>query len=120
MTFHLAADTRIAWFVIVVTTVLFAYLVRLNQLLTKTPDEVRKMSPTRWSEKLLRETYERIETNPITTKSYLHNIPKKLERRYIVTGGSGECSSSIPALPNYPTLAPPPLDIPPHLAIRRG
>ncbi|KAK3336297.1 hypothetical protein B0T19DRAFT_35313 [Cercophora scortea] len=65
------------------------YLMRLNQLMKSTPDEVKKVSPTRWTKKLLRETYKTIERSPITTKSYARRIPPRLDRRYIVTGGSG-------------------------------
>ncbi|KAK3311091.1 uncharacterized protein B0T15DRAFT_60939 [Chaetomium strumarium] len=66
-----------------------AYLVRLNQLLLRTPDEIAKLAPTtRWTTSLLRETYRRLEGRPITTSSYATRIPPRLERRYIVTGGS--------------------------------
>ncbi|KAL2175464.1 uncharacterized protein P884DRAFT_279260 [Thermothelomyces heterothallicus CBS 202.75] len=41
------------------------------------------------TDKLLRDTYARLEAHPVTTKSYAARIPPKLERRYIVTGGSG-------------------------------
>ncbi|KAK3330748.1 hypothetical protein B0H66DRAFT_73640 [Apodospora peruviana] len=68
---------------------LFAYLFRLNNIISQTPDEIAKLSPTRWTSAQLRETYRKLESNPMTTKSYAHRIPPKLERRYIVTGGSG-------------------------------
>lgn len=66
------------------------YLVRLNQLLLGTPDEIKTLTPTKWTKDLLRETYRRLEADPITTSSYAKRIPPKLQRRYIVTGGSGE------------------------------
>ncbi|KAK3985664.1 hypothetical protein QBC44DRAFT_334576 [Cladorrhinum sp. PSN332] len=68
---------------------LVAYLARLNQLLLGTPDEIKKVSPTRWTKELLHDTYERLHKNPISTSSYAHQIPSKLDRRYIITGGSG-------------------------------
>ncbi|KAK0628365.1 hypothetical protein B0T17DRAFT_614296 [Bombardia bombarda] len=68
---------------------LAAYLVRLNQILSSTPEPIRRLSPKRWSGKLLQKTYQRLEAEPITTKSYAHCIPPKLERRYVITGGSG-------------------------------
>ncbi|KAL2024230.1 hypothetical protein VTK56DRAFT_9386 [Thermocarpiscus australiensis] len=68
---------------------LVAYLVRLNQLLLGTPDEVKKLTPTRWTKEVILERYQRLEAHPITTRSYAHRIPPKLARRYIVTGGSG-------------------------------
>lgn len=74
--------------------VVLLYLVCLNQLFLSTPDEVRKAaSHTRWTDNVLRETYARLEAHPVTTKSYAARIPPKLERRYIVTGGSGEFHS---------------------------
>ncbi|KAK4126980.1 NAD(P)-binding protein [Parathielavia appendiculata] len=82
-------DKPITSGVIVLVLSLVAYLVRLNELLSGTPDEVKKLSPTRWTKALLVETYRRLEAHPITTRSYAALIPKKLERRYIVTGGSG-------------------------------
>ncbi|KAK4170459.1 hypothetical protein QBC43DRAFT_348935 [Cladorrhinum sp. PSN259] len=68
-----------------------AYLIRLNQLLLGTPDEIKKISPSssRWTEQMLLETYKKLQKDPITTKSYATQIPPKLNRRYIVTGGSG-------------------------------
>lgn len=74
---------------VVIITVLSVYLIRLNKLMSGTPDEVRKLSPKRWTKDLLLETYKALETKPITTSSYAQRIPPKLDRRYIVTGGSG-------------------------------
>ncbi|KAK4034562.1 3beta-hydroxysteroid-dehydrogenase/decarboxylase [Parachaetomium inaequale] len=68
---------------------LVVYLVRLNQLLLRTPDEVKKLAPARWTKDVLRDAYQRLETHPVTTRSYAKRIPPGLERRYIVTGGSG-------------------------------
>jgi hypothetical protein len=65
------------------------YLFQLNRLLSGTPEEVRKLSPTRWTKELLLETYARLSENPITIANYADQLPPKLERRYIVTGGSG-------------------------------
>lgn len=72
--------------------VLVAYLARLNQLLRGTPDEIRRLNPAGWTKDLLLATYQRLESSPITTSTYAQRIPPKLERRYIVTGGSGESS----------------------------
>jgi hypothetical protein len=73
-----------------VVVFLAAYLVRLNHLLLRTPDEIKELAPTRWTKDLLAETYKKLESCPVTTTSYGKRIPPKLERRYIVTGGSGE------------------------------
>ncbi|KAK3896446.1 hypothetical protein C8A05DRAFT_20577, partial [Staphylotrichum tortipilum] len=68
---------------------LLAYLVCLNQLLLGTPPEIEQLAQTPWTAELLVKTYKRLEARPITTASYAKHIPPKLERRYIVTGGSG-------------------------------
>jgi hypothetical protein len=75
---------------IAATVFLVVYLVRVNQLLLRTPDEIKKLAPGRWTKDLLRDTYERLDALPITTGSYAKRIPPRLERRYIVTGGSGK------------------------------
>ncbi|KAI1076032.1 NAD(P)-binding protein [Whalleya microplaca] len=62
------------------------YLYRVNQLLSGTPDEVRKLSGSRWTPAQLKETYQRLQEKPI---DYTDKIPPKLDRRYVVTGGSG-------------------------------
>jgi hypothetical protein len=69
---------------------LVAYLVRLNQLLLRTPDQIKNLASARWEKGLLRDTYRRLEKQPVETRHYANRIPPKLERRYIVTGGSGE------------------------------
>lgn len=65
------------------------YLVNLNRLLSITPDEVKKLAGERWTDEQVIKTYERLRHNPITTASYASQLPPKLNRRYIVTGGSG-------------------------------
>ncbi|KAI1459761.1 NAD(P)-binding protein [Annulohypoxylon moriforme] len=62
------------------------YLYRVNQLLSGTPDEIRKLSGSRWTPNQLKATYKRLQDNPI---DYTDKLPPKLERRYVVTGGSG-------------------------------
>ncbi|KAI0845004.1 NAD(P)-binding protein [Daldinia vernicosa] len=74
---------RVLWAVL---AVLVLYLLRVNQLLSQTPDEVRQLSGSRWTIDQLNETYRRLQERPI---DYTTKIPPKLERRYIVTGGSG-------------------------------
>jgi hypothetical protein len=75
----------------VVTVLLVTiYLFQINRLLSGTPDEIHRLSPTRWTREVIQETYHRLEERPITTESYVSRLPQKLERRYIVTGGSGK------------------------------
>ncbi|KAI1371177.1 NAD(P)-binding protein [Hypoxylon crocopeplum] len=66
--------------------VLILYLLRVNLLLSGTPDEVRKLSGSRWTPEQLKETYKRLQGKPV---DYTDKLPPKLERRYVVTGGSG-------------------------------
>ncbi|KAL2266662.1 hypothetical protein VTJ83DRAFT_6014 [Remersonia thermophila] len=87
--------TALALFLLLALVFAVAYLVRLNQLLLGIPDEVAKLSPTRWTRDELVETYRRLETRPITPATYAARLPPKLERRYIVTGGSGLVGSAI-------------------------
>ncbi|KAH6854680.1 hypothetical protein B0I37DRAFT_37131 [Chaetomium sp. MPI-CAGE-AT-0009] len=74
---------------VTLVVLVIAYLVRLNQLLLHTPDEIKKLASTRWTRDLLRKTYRRLERHPVETRDYVSRIPPKFERRYIVTGGSG-------------------------------
>lgn len=67
----------------------YTYLSRLSSILKSTPEAVLKVSPKRWTKEELRQAYQRLEKNLITTKSYADRIPPKLDRRYIITGGSG-------------------------------
>lgn len=66
-----------------------AYLVQVNRLLAGTPEEVAKLSPTRWTRELLCDTYDELEEKPITVDTYADRLPPKQQRRYVVTGGSG-------------------------------
>ncbi|KAL1840814.1 hypothetical protein VTJ49DRAFT_7713 [Mycothermus thermophilus] len=88
-----ASACALLFFLLVIFVV--AYLIRLNQLLLGIPHEVAKLSPKRWTRDELVETYHRLKARPITPASYAARIPPKLERRYIVTGGSGLVGSAI-------------------------
>ena len=75
--------------VVLIAVLPLVYLLQLNRLLNGTPEEAHKLSPTRWTRSLLWETYKRLEEEPITTNSYVDRLPPRLDRRYIVAGGSG-------------------------------
>lgn len=62
------------------------YLWLVNRAILRVPKEIEKISPHRWTKKQMKETYERIEKNPI---DFAPHLPPKLDRRYIVVGGSG-------------------------------
>lgn len=74
----------VAWFL---TACAVAYLVRLNYMMKGTPEEVQQLVGDRWTPRLLREKYEELQRRPI---DYTSQLPPKLDRRYIVTGGSGK------------------------------
>ena len=62
------------------------YLCHVNYILKQTPDEVRRLSSKRWTPALLSETYEKLEECPV---DLYKDLPPRLDRRYIVTGGNG-------------------------------
>lgn len=68
---------------------LLLYLLNLNRLLSTTPEGFRKMIPQRWTRQQIKDTFDDLLKEPITTASYASQLPPKLDRRYIVTGGSG-------------------------------
>lgn len=68
---------------------LILYLANLNRLLNSTPPEVQNLVPRRWNKAEINETYGRLRKSPFTTASYAAELPPRLQRRYVVTGGSG-------------------------------
>ncbi|KAL2270173.1 hypothetical protein VTJ83DRAFT_2357 [Remersonia thermophila] len=62
------------------------YLFRANSALKAVPDLMRKASPRRWTEEELQETYERVKKKPL---DFTRLLPRRLDRRYVVVGGSG-------------------------------
>ncbi|KAI1456619.1 NAD(P)-binding protein [Annulohypoxylon moriforme] len=69
-----------------------AWVWKLNTALKETPAEVLAESPHRWTEKEIKETYQRIQANPI---NWVKHLPPKLNRRYVITGGSGGVGGTI-------------------------
>jgi len=85
-------DSWVNWALLAVAVGVLLYLVRVNRQLSGTPEEVRRLSRTRWTPDLLKATYEKLDRNPM---DYAHKLPPKLDRRYVVTGGSGEFLSAV-------------------------
>ena len=76
------------WAVAVAVAVMAAaWLMRINAAMLSVPDEARKASPRRWTKEQLRDAYERVKQKPI---DFTKLLPPRLERRYVVVGGSGE------------------------------
>ena len=82
--------------VCVVAALVLLYLARVNVLLSDIPAEVRKLSGSRWTAQQLKSTYRQLQERPI---DYQSQLPPRLERRYIVTGGNGERRTDTTALP---------------------
>ncbi|KAI2619242.1 NAD(P)-binding protein [Hypoxylon sp. NC1633] len=69
-----------------------AWVWKLNSAMKQTPPEVLAVSPHRWTDQEIRDTYQRIKANPI---NWAKHLPPKPDRRYIVTGGSGGVGGQI-------------------------
>ncbi|OTB08881.1 hypothetical protein M426DRAFT_316907 [Hypoxylon sp. CI-4A] len=69
-----------------------AWILKLNSTMKQTPPEMLAASPHRWTEEEMRDTYQHIKANPI---DWAQHLPPKLDRRYIVTGGSGGVGGQI-------------------------
>ncbi|CAH0027873.1 unnamed protein product [Clonostachys rhizophaga] len=69
----------------ILSVLAIAYLVRLNIMLKGTPAEARGIV-TPWTEELRRKAYKELENNPV---DWTADLPPKLDRRYIITGGNG-------------------------------
>lgn len=65
---------------------LAAYLWQCQRAVSITHPEAAKLAHKPWTKEEIREAYRREEKDPVDVKKFL---PKKLGRRYIVTGGSG-------------------------------
>jgi hypothetical protein len=72
--------------VVTVVVIAVVHLVHIQWAMDRIPDEINDISPHRWTEEEIRETYERIQAKPIDFKPLL---PPRLNRRYVVVGGSG-------------------------------
>jgi hypothetical protein len=86
-----SGSSWVLWALSAAAFVILAYLARVNQQLSGTPEEVQRLSGSRWTLELLKKTYERLQQHPI---DYTDKLPPKLDRRYVVTGGSGEFTLS--------------------------
>lgn len=71
----------------IATFVLATYLLHVNRLLRGVPDDVQALSGPQWEPQELKALYDELEKHPI---DYTDNLPPRLDRRYIVTGGNGK------------------------------
>ncbi|KAK4128858.1 NAD(P)-binding protein [Parathielavia appendiculata] len=66
--------------------IVLAWLWRINAAMQSVPESARQASPRRWTERELRDTYERLKQKPL---DFVKLLPPRLDRRYVVVGGSG-------------------------------
>ncbi|KAJ3945778.1 uncharacterized protein N0V96_004119 [Colletotrichum fioriniae] len=65
---------------------LLAYLWKINRAMSTIYPEALRVSPDRWTPDKIKRTFERMEKQPI---DWTPHLPPKLDRRYIIVGGSG-------------------------------
>jgi hypothetical protein len=67
--------------------VVVGYLYRLNRAMSTVPEDIqREAEKHAWTDAELQKTYDRIVASPLDSRPLL---PPRLERRYVVVGGSG-------------------------------
>ncbi|KAI1298929.1 3-beta hydroxysteroid dehydrogenase/isomerase [Xylaria venustula] len=88
----LTGTQQVKWAAAVLFVIGFAYLWRLNTVMSQTPPEAVRASPYRWADSEIKNTYQRIRAKPIDWSKHL---PPKTGRRYVVTGGSGGVGGQI-------------------------
>ncbi|KAH7048355.1 putative 3-beta hydroxysteroid dehydrogenase/isomerase family protein [Macrophomina phaseolina] len=71
---------------------LLLYLRHVNRALASTPDEAARAASLPWTDRAIRETYQKIKQSPVDIRKHL---PPKQSRRYIVTGGAGLVGGSL-------------------------
>ena len=77
------------WWAVLLAVALAAllYLYKINASMRSVPAEIAQLSPHRWTKEEIKETYERLKKQPLDFDKLL---PPRLDRRYVVVGGSGE------------------------------
>ena len=88
----MAAITSLPAAAAIAFAVVVAYLYRVNMALKVVPEKAAQAAPRRWTRQQIREAYKRVKQKPIDFASHL---PPRLDRRYIVFGGSGELSERV-------------------------
>ena len=64
----------------------FLYLDHVNRGMKAVPQDVRRLSPRRWTVGDIHAAYESAVTSPVDVNQ---SLPPKQNRRYVVIGGSG-------------------------------
>jgi hypothetical protein len=71
---------------IIFVVIVIAHLAHIQWTMTRVPYEIEDISSNRWTEEEIRETYKKMEEKPV---DFVSHLPPKLNRRYVVVGGSG-------------------------------
>jgi hypothetical protein len=71
----------------IIAVLALAWLVRINVAMLTVPEGAREASPRRWTKQELHDTYERVKQKPL---DFVKLLPPRLDRRYVVVGGSGK------------------------------
>lgn len=79
----------------ILATLLVLYIALINRRMRSVPDDVLKLKQATWTEKMLKETYARLEKDPVNVETTKDGLPPKLDRRYIITGGCGMFSQQL-------------------------
>lgn len=64
-----------------------AWLIHVNRAMMCVPERAVAMSPRRWTREQIQAAYERVKKQPA---DFSRHLPPRLDRRYVVVGGSGE------------------------------
>lgn len=62
------------------------WLYRINRAMQAVPKEAAEISPRRWTREQIRDAYECVKQTPL---DFAKRLPPRLDRRYVVLGGSG-------------------------------
>ncbi|KAF6830168.1 3-beta hydroxysteroid dehydrogenase/isomerase family [Colletotrichum musicola] len=82
----MAFDSWIARIALGLAAATLLYLWKINRAMLTTPPEALRISPDRWTPEQVKRTFERVDQEPV---DWTPHLPPKLDRRYIVVGGSG-------------------------------
>ncbi len=96
----MALDNIVLMGIAAISLVGTLWLYRLNRIMQATPKSVLDYSPHRWTKEEIQATYDRLAKSPL---DFTKVLPPKLERRYVVIGGSGESRVLTTAQSHGPT-----------------
>ena len=75
-----------------VALVVLLYLARINRILNSVPVAIQGLTGSPWTKNQLKIMYDELEMQP---PDYTSQLPPRLDRRYIVTGGNGTSPGTV-------------------------